>query len=199
MKEGSYYYFTIGVQEIIQNAQGADIVPQRQGIMLVRTADISKPKQNSTYQFWDGDKWTGITSFLAVGRPFIFTHQSGIANSEKIEGAAASLHPLSFSLKWNPEHKQWILLGHARTREISYLLTPSLAKPEMSELKVVEGSVSTGPNSNTWFASYPTLIDPESPGYVFQEVEDDAYLYFIKGGGDGTRDIRRMKVVESNI
>lgn len=193
VKEGNYYYFTVGVQEIIQNATGENLVPMRQGLMLVRTDDISKPKQDSMYQFWDGDKWTDINTFLPVGRPFIFTHQSGVAHSEKIEGAVASLHPLSFSLKWNPVHKQWILLGYSRSREVSYMLTSSLANPKMSALKVVEGSLQTGPNSGGWFASYPTIIDPDSPGYVFQEVEGEAYMYFAKGEG-GTRDIRRMKI-----
>lgn len=193
VKEGDHYYFTVSAREVVKNAAGTSLVPERQGFMLIRTKDISKPSGGSTYEFWDKDKWTKATpANLEIGEPFIFTHKAGISNSEKVPGSVATVEPI-FSLKWNPEHKQWIIFGHSFPRELSFITTPSLANPKMGKLTIVEDSRNEGPNQSGWFASYPTLIDPTSAGYVFQEVKDDVYLYYVAPDGTG-RDIRRMKL-----
>ena len=196
VKEGDYYYFIVAAREIVKNAAGTSLVPERNGFMIIRTDDISKPSSGSTYEFWDKNKWTEATpANLEIGEPFFFTHKTGDANTEKVPGSIATVDPV-FSLKWNPEHSRWIIFGHSFPRELMYITTPSLANPKMERLKLVEDSQYEGPNGpdkNSWFASYPTLIDPTSAGYVFQEVKDDVYLYYVASDGGG-RDIRRMKV-----
>lgn len=195
VKEGDYYYFMVGVQENILDG-ATYIKPKRSGFMLARTTDISQPRAESMYQFWDGGTWTNINTFLAVGRPFIFTHLSS-AHSEKLKSDKVADYFSMYALKYSTEHNQWIVFGYAPGTELAYFTTDTLASPDLSERKSVEGSLKKGPYQGfSWHATYPTLIDPESSGYVFQNVGETAYVYYIKGINQGKgRQIRRAEVI----
>jgi hypothetical protein len=66
---------------------------------------------------------------------------------------------------------------------VKYSLTPSMANPQWTEPKDIEGTRQMSIANNLFGAgflvnNYPTILDPKSAGYSFEVAGTNPYLYF---------------------
>ena len=214
--DGAHFYAAVEVVETVrgQRQGGPPLVPERLGFALIRTTNIRHTLEEGSWQIYDGRGWSTIAQTTRIGEPHIFTHDPEhrlprtllrFAEGEPV----AHVHELVYSLTYNTIAKRWLLMGYsAYSDRLSYTTTASLARPHFDPVRQVLGSRQLSLNGqfhpreatvnedkvSNWFASYPALIDPVSPGKVFMYTGAFPYLYYVKHNQGVDRDIYRLRL-----
>ena len=214
--DGTHFYAAVEVVETVRSERqgGPPVAPDRLGFGLIRTTDITHTLEEQTWQIFDGQGWTTIGTETRIGQPHLFTHDPAHAQPRTVIEFAPGeprtwIFEFVYSLTYNTVAKRWLLFGYsAATDRLSYTTTASLAQPRFDPIRSVVGSSEVRLNGSlqpiqvnfqgrpvaSWHASYPSLIDPDSPGRIFMYTGNSPYLYYIKGNAGLDRDIYRLRL-----
>jgi len=174
------------------------VQPRRaeQNVCLIRTPDLADP---AAWRFWhpqDGFARRLVNPYIDDVPLLIESWCPALAADE-----IANMHE---SLVYHPGTGRFILVGTSsdptRTPNIQGfyyafsedLITWTRRRPL---LEVNLPWTSTDPWAEMYL--YPSLIDPDSPGFNFEFTDDEAYLYFTRlnwGQGSFDRDLLRVSV-----
>lgn len=171
------------------------------GWVLMRTRDISSPGS------WEG--WESGTRFspLSLHRYSAFMpKQNGrdlnAANPQIVYDTVAQQYIAVFTVYGDAQKGAY------------YTTTSSLANPSWSEARLIEGStvLALDPRSATPAAAcnrgfisvnYPSLLDPDSPGFNFEYTAGNLWLFYVVnpvracGGDNMARDLYRVRLLVS--
>ena len=166
-----------------------------QHVCLMRTDNLGDPS-NSSY-------WHPVDFDRAFANPYT-TPLPELINAWCPPLALNEIANLNESLVYHPGMDRYILIGTssdpARDPNIlgfyyafsEDLITWTRRRPLM---EVSLPSFATDPNAVSY--AYPSVIDPDSPGFNFEFVDDEAYLFFTRfneGQGSNDRDLLRVRV-----
>jgi hypothetical protein len=171
VKEGSYYYALVMTQ--MWNGQidstGAALV--NGGFSMIRTTNVGR---STGWQIY-ADGWQPLDPNSYIGanfQPTLFHQQSSYSPYTTYPAGGQSL---GMSLVQHQGTGQWIAVGYSNqgATTVQFTLTNSLASPNWGPIRPISGApaMPTG--------AYPAIMSPNSPGYVFQYVDDAPYLYFV--------------------
>ena len=186
VEKDGYYYAIFRVVAPFQ---------REQHVCLMRTDDLNDP---SSWRYWHP---TGFD------RAFVNPYRSTLP--EMINAwcpplALSEIANLNESLVYHPGMDRYILIGTssdpARDPNIlgfyyafsEDLITWTRRRPLM---EVPLPSFATDPSAVSY--AYPSVIDPDSPGFNFEFVDDEVYLFFTRfneGQGSNDRDLLRVRV-----
>ena len=172
VREGNYYY-AIAEGNFWLGTTQDDYGLHEGGFLLIRSRDVSSPLDWQVYteNGWesiDHNAWQGYG-----GQAVKLWHKHGPYDPYHEYPRGGQL--LSFSLVQHLPSGQWIALGYSNqgATTVQYSLSASLQNPDFGPITTVLNA----PVLN--LGQYMSLVGPDSPGFVFQYVKDDCYLYFI--------------------
>jgi len=172
VKEGEYYYAAVEGNFWLGTTRG-DYGLHEGGLVLIRTKEVSVP---TGWQVYTENGWEAIDHQ---------TYQGSGGQEVKLwlkHGPYDPYHEyprggqlMSFSLVRHINSGKWIALGYSNQGAVTvhYALTNSLSDPDFGPITAVENA----PVLN--LGQYMSLVSHDSPGQVFQFVNDEAYLYFV--------------------
>lgn len=204
IREGSHYYAMGWLihRDFGRTDAATEVAPvDKYGWVLMRTRDISSPGS------WEG--WESGTRFspLSLHRYSAFMpKQNGrdlnAANPQIVYDTVAQQYIAVFTVYGDAQKGAY------------YTTTSSLANPSWSEARLIEGStvLALDPRSATPAAAcnrgfisvnYPSLLDPDSPGFNFEYTAGNLWLFYVVnpvracGGDNMARDLYRVRLLVS--
>jgi len=192
VKEGNYYYAAVEGNFWLGTLNSQEHGLHEGGLVLVRT---EQPEISVNWQVYTENGWEVIDHETYQGRGGqdvkLFLRQDSYSPYDQYPNGGQLL---SFSLVQHSPSGQWIVLGYSNqgATTVQYSLTKTLKYPEFSAIKTVKNA----PVLN--LGRYMTLIDHNSPGFVFQYIARRSYLYFIAPNNDSVIPVEMQGSVSDN-
>ncbi len=177
VKEGEFYYAIVMINmltgRIKTNGTKKEALVNG-GFAMIRTKNTSVP---GGWDIYSNRGWHKMSAggYIGMGgyiTPKIFLeHKSNSPYSDYPAGG----QNMTYSLVQHQETGQWVAFGYSNqgATTVSYSLTDSLHTPKWGAITPVIGAPSIPA------MGYPSIASQDSPGYVFQFIDNEPYLYFM--------------------
>jgi hypothetical protein len=170
------------------------------GYVIIRTSDFTKP---------DGwEAWSGGNTYTPIAQQNFQTFEPTLA------GAPANAAPPQLVYDINAQAYLLVFTNFGGSNAVYYTSTPSMANPNWSPAAPILGTAQLvsdpggpldggggnyGPVVGFNDANYPSIIDPQSPGYNFEFTSGSPQLFFstapwLVGGVNTARDLYRVQL-----
>lgn len=187
--DGYYYAFfhteAIGLQE--------------DGLVVMRTTDLSDA---SSWRMYDGSDFNGQSM-----NPYLSSSYDTSQYVFHVINGTKSVGGVYYSTYF----EQYMMVAHSKydiggtmTEGMCYMLSEDLITWGTKKMIYpVNQSVNSSTNNNSWdYGAYPSIIDHTDTTRNFEEIGQNAYLYYVKwnnlsNAGDPNRDLIRVPITFS--